>query len=225
MKKKLVSLMLVLALAVGAFPAVFAAEEQPRYAITEEVVIIDYVKYEIVDNTIQYEGKTYEIDDYKLITYDDNNDPIYFVLPVEQARVTDPEQIAILNAAIGKTDSLARAVPSSPVDLPYTANVAKGDYLTVTPAFNIINNSRFQRSTNLSLSNLPLSSDGRYYIIFSTCDVTGTWTSHEFHRNFLGDPILKIANSSSMAYGMFTITNLYDDPSPAYTYTVYLSTP
>lgn len=49
MKKKMISLLLVLALVVGICPTAFAAEEQPRYAITDEAVIIDYVKYEIVD--------------------------------------------------------------------------------------------------------------------------------------------------------------------------------
>ena len=188
-------------------------------------MIIDYVAYQIVNNTIQYEGKTYEIVDYdKLITYD-NNEPVYFILPVEQTRITDPEQLAMLNAAIGKTGPSTRAVPSNPVNLPYMASVAKGDYLTVTPEFYINSSSRFHRSINLLLSDLPLSSDGRFYVILSVCDVTGEWTSHEFRQNFLLDPLLKIANFSSMAYGRFVITDLYDDPSPAYTYSIFLSTP
>lgn len=223
MKKKMISLMLVLSLAVGICPAAFATEEQPRCAITDEAVIIDYVEYEIVDNTIQYEGKTYEIHDSLLVTYDEDG-PVYFALPLEENKVTDPEQIAMLNAAIGETNSLSRDIPSDPVNLPYTASVAKGDYLTVTPAFNVINGS-FQYSTNLAVSGLPWGADGRYYVIFAMCDILGNWYTEDIRHNFVLDPDVKFQNYSSTRYGMFTITNLYEDPSPAYTYRIYLSTP
>lgn len=226
MKKRIISLALVLALAVGICPLAFASEELPRCAITDEAVIIDYVEYKIVNNTIRYEGKTYEIHDSVLVTYDEDG-PVYFVLPLEENEVTDPERIAELNASIGKSVSLSRAIPENPVDLPYTASVAKGDYLTVTPAFNVTS---FQYSTNLKISGLPINTDpeypiGKFYIIYSMCDVTGKWHQYQETKNFSKDPTMKIANYSGIRYGMFTITNLYGNPSPAYSYSVYLSTP
>ncbi len=211
---------------------VYAAEEQPQYAITDDAVIIDYVEYKIVNNTIQYDGEIYEIDGYTLVTYDDEG-PIYLVLPVEQNRVTDPDEIAELNASIGKGDPSSKAVPTNPLGLPYAASVAEGDYLTVTPTFNIINGS-FQYSTNLRISDLPGDplftnpehSTGIFYVIFSMCDETGRWYENaETTQNFLRDPTAKFQNLSSTRYGRFAITNLYGDPSPAYDYSVYLATP
>lgn len=221
MKRKMISLLLAAALVVGICPVAFAAEGQPRYAITDDVVIIDYAEYEIINGKIQYNGWTYDVDGNVLVRYDAEG-PIYLVLPTEQNRITNSERIAELNAAIGKEDPLGRAVPSNPVNLPYTANVARGTITTISPAFKIVP-SRFYNYINCRLTNFSTPVNKTYYIIFSSCDVTGTWTEYQTRWDFGGRDFVRFDVYSSMQYGLFAITNLYDDPAPSYTYEIFLS--
>lgn len=204
-----------------------AAESQPEFAITDEFVIINSVSYKIHNNTIQYNGETYEVEEnYTLSKYDENGRKIICILPVEQNRVTDPVEIAQLNAAVAELEensTSAYSFPSSHVSLPYSANVPKGQYMTITPAFKMIE-SQFSYKTKLKLTNFPLLADRRFHIIFSTCDPTGNWTSVTIPmHDFLVDNVIAYQNLSSMRYGRFSITNLYGDPSPSYTYKIYLS--
>lgn len=228
--KKISALLLVAVIFVNLCATVYAAEPLPEFAITDDVVIIQYVPYEISDNTIQYDGKTYEIKDSVLVTYDDEG-PIYLILPVEQNKVTDPEEIEKLNAAVGQSNRPGRAVPENPVDLPYSASVPKGQWGVITPAFKTIEQ-KFSYYTNLKITGLPFilpfplpgNNTGEFSIILATCDLTGTWTkitqTHDFAHD--GDTV-KWINASDTNYGIISITNLYGDPSPAYDYQVYKS--
>ena len=201
---------------------IYADNTQPMYAITDDVVIIDSVSYEIVDNTIQYDGKTYMIKDYTLITYDEKGDPVYFVLPVEQNKVSDPMELAALNATIGKGNSLTRDIPSYAEELPYTADVPEGQWYTMTPAVRIPLNP-FYPGINLQLSDFPLFADERFSIIYSCCDSLGNWYSTQVEQDFFFDKRVRFENASHIEYGVFSITNLYGNPSPKYTYSIYLS--
>ena len=217
------SLFLAGCLLISCETATCAAEIQPRFAITDEAVIIDYVAYEIVDNTIEYNGKTYEIDNYMLVRHDDIGNPIYFPLPVEQAKVTDLAQLAELNASIGMGEPQNRATPSNPVSLPYTANVSKGDIYVISPDFIIKPGSAYYAFTNLELSNFSFGADKNFYIIFSACDAVGDWYSYDIRYDFSLDRNLKFENYTHFIYGRFSITNLNDNPSPSYSYKIYLS--
>lgn len=76
----------------------------------------------------------------------------------------------------------------------------------------------------IKLTDFPLFADRRFHIIFSTCDPVGTWTSVTIPmHDFLYDAEIPFLNFSSMRYGRFAITNLYADPSPSYTYNIFLS--
>lgn len=221
MKRRISCLFLMLTLAVGICPVSFAAKEQPRFAITDDAVFIDYIEHKIVDGKIQYNGWTYYVDGDVLVRYDDKG-PIYLVLPLELNRITDPVRIAKLNAAIGNGDSLGRDIPSNPVSLPYTENVPKGTITEISPAFKIVP-SRFYNYVNCRLTNFSTPANKNYFIIFSFCDDTGTWTDHQQRWNFGTLNFVRYDVYSTMRYGRFAITNLYDDPAPSYTYEIFSS--
>ncbi len=223
--KKIFTMILSISMMLSFSTIASAAELQPEYAITDEVVIIDSIPYEINNNTIQYNGLTYTVEeDYTLSRYDEG-DKVIFVLPVEQNRVTDPEEIARLNAAVAelKNKTSPYSIPSDSISLPYSADVPEGQWNTITPAFDIIV-SQFAYITNLKLTNFPLFADRRFDIRFSVCDITGEWTTiRTLSQDFLFNNTCRYENASSTRYGIFAITNLYGDPSPSYTYNIYLS--
>lgn len=201
-----------------------ATESRPQFAITDDTVIIDYVSYQIIDNSIEFNGTTYTIVNYKLISYDDAGQPTILFIPIEQNKVTDPVRIAELNASIGIQSPSQREIPSNPVNLPYSDSVPTGQYMTQTPAFNAIV-SNFYYYTNLQLSNFPLFADRRFLVVYSFCGPDGVWHSDYTEQDFLYlvGGTLKIQNLSSYRYGRFHMTNLYGDPSPSYSYSIYLS--
>lgn len=226
MSKKLLSLLLAITLILSTNTFIYA-NETPVYEITDEYVRIDYVVYEIENGTIQYNGRIYEVVDYALVSYEEDGTPILLVLPVEQNKVTDPEEIAELNASIKQENLLTRDLPSSYVNLPYTASVPEGQWMNITPAFKMID-AKFYYFTTLKLHDLPLFADKRFAIIFSYCTPTGDWYNHQYIKEWdvtIFDNTIKYENLSGMTYGRMTITNLYDDPSPSYKYTIALANP
>ncbi len=224
MFKKLLSLLLIITLSLGTNTFICASEIS-AYEITEEYVRIDYVEYEIKDNAVQYNGRTYEIVDYSLISYEEDGTPIILVLPVEQNRITDPEQIAELNAITQPTRGMSRALPTSYVTLPYTKDVPKGQWMETTPYFKMIE-ARFYYYTIIDFYNFPLFADKRFAVKFMFCSSDGEWYDHQFlseWRPTLFDSEIKYKNTSDMKYGVIGITNLYGNPSPSYTYTIRLT--
>lgn len=197
----------------------YAAEPTPEFAITDDVVIIQHVPYKIFSNTIQYDGKTYEIKGSVLVTYDEEG-PIYLILPVEQNKVTDPKEIARLNATIGQPN-LSTHNTSSVLDLPYSAEVPAGTRTLTTPNFNIISG-QYSYVTALKLSGFTLFADRRFNVTFSYNNVIGEWTTVDLGEvDFLFRNPLRLQNFTSMQYGHFVLESLCPNTPPAYTYEVY----
>lgn len=221
MLKKSLSLLLTITLLFGTNTFIYASEI-PAYEITDEYVRIDYKVYEIEDGTIQYNGRTYEIVDTILVSYEEDGTPLLFILPVEQNKVTDKNEIEQLNQMV-EGEGLTREIPDYAVNLPYTGNVPKGQWLEQTPAFNLINVTYYY-CTNIELYNFPIFAEKEFQVIFSYCTATGEWYSYTYRHTFgIFDNNLKIQNLTTMRYGMFILTNLYGDPSPSYSYDIFLS--
>ena len=226
MSKKIAAMVLAITLIFGTNTFIYAAEI-PAYEITDTYVRIDYKVYQIEDNTIQYNGRVYEIIDYALVSQEDDGTPIVLVLPVEQNKITDPERIAELNESIKHDNSVTRDVPSSYVNLPYTASIPEGQWMNITPAFKMLN-AKFYYFTTLKLYDFPLFADKRFAVKFTYCTPLGDWYDHAYINewNFtLLNNTIKYENLSVMAYGRMAITNLYADPSPSYTFTITLANP
>ena len=189
MKKNLkvfVSL-LALTLVLGIQTTARAAEETtPAFAITEEAVIIDHVPYAIENGAIQYEGKTYEVqEDDTLISYDKDGLAELLVLPINVKEVTEPEKIAELNAALSQAQrnnffsrffrsTLTRNI--SAIDLPYSENVVKGALIAVTPVFNVIS-TEYHYATHLKVYGLSLLDDPNFKVAYyiRSSDNDGPW--------------------------------------------------
>lgn len=193
----------------------FANEEQPVFEVTEDHVVINSVSYELVDNTIQYDGMTFELKGYSLYSIDTDGSLIVMVLPVEQNRVMDPKEIAQLNADLKGT----KAIPSNPESLPYSADVKKGTSSVTTPYFEI-NPSKFNYYTVLAISDTSPKTN-TFSAYFKFYDMLGNWYSDEEHIDWNFSKPLKFLNMSTTRYGYLKI----ESPStkPSYTYEVYLS--
>lgn len=214
----LTSLALTLAMMLNLTAIGASASSLPEYAVTENTVIIDHTPYPIVNNTVQYDGYTFQLEDYSLVRYEEDGTRVCFLLPVEQNKVTDSSEIARLNASVG-VGAVGRAVPSNPLSTPPSGSVAQGNSHFITPAFNNCYPT-FYYYTSLKLFNFPLISDRRFQIIFYVCNSTGTWFHETVTQDFLYRNTVRFINASSNTYGQFHITNLYGNPSPAYKYEV-----
>ncbi len=109
--RKFISLLLVAVLVLNLSVTTTAIEEFPQYAITDTHVIIDYVPYEIVDNSIQYEGEKFMIEDRTLVSYDENGQQTILFVPTEDKIIKDPVLLAELNAALARTGIVTRGLP------------------------------------------------------------------------------------------------------------------
>lgn len=193
----------------------YAKEEQPAFEVTDDHVVIDSVSYELVNNTIQYDGMTFELRGYSLYAIDTDGSLVVMVLPVEQNRVTDPEEIAKLNAGLKAT----KDVPSNPESLPYSADVKKGTSSVTSPYFEI-NPSKYYYYTMLSISDTSPKTN-TFSAYFKFYDMFGNWYADEEHVDWNFSKPLKFLNMSTTRYGYMRI----ESPSskPSYTYKVYLS--
>lgn len=205
---------------------VYASDEIERYLITDEYVTIDYVKYPILNNTINYQGKIYKIENSILITTDNNGNETKLLLPFKENKVTDPEEIAELNRAVEITE-LNRTLEENITQnkfylnsvnyLIYPTRVPSGQYLTRTPSFSYRDRQAYY--TRLQITDLPWNANKTFNIKFAIRDLSGEWIYHEEDHDFTWDQTCDYLNYTSMDYGLFIITNLYDAPS--YTYSVY----
>lgn len=220
-KKILVCLIMTMVMSIFGVTC-YATDSTPQYAITEENVIIDYVEYEIIDNTIFYEGKTYELIDYTLVAHDEKG-KILLVLPIEENRIKDPARIKALNDKVRGVEGSEKSIPSNPEDLPYTDSVSEGQWNVETPAFNLIDG-EFYRVTNLKLSEFS-NNEKEFSVGFMYGTISGNWYEHDYDSNydFGNNNTARYLNATGMRYGLFYLANLYGDPSPSYTYRIYLS--
>lgn len=218
--KKFYAILLSMTIALSNVGIVSSAKEtQPVYDITDEYIVIDSVPYEIVDNTIQYNGMIFELQGYTLVSYDDDGSAILLILPIEQNKVTDPTEIARLNSEVIRNDLQNRSIPSNPKSLPYSADVAKGKASITTPYVEI-NPSGFNYYTVLDIYDIS-TIDRVFSVYFSSGDVLGNWYSTKDYVDYNFSKKLKIINLSVTRYGIFDI----DSPSskPSYTYEISLS--
>ena len=264
-KSRLVSIVVLLCLTFALFPTPVIGVEQDQFLLADNYVVIEYVKYNIVNSKITYNGKEFEKQGFVFISYD-NDETEVMVLPIEQNRITDPDIVFALNARIGLIDvnanevvmtdyelneainryfgnstqrsaisdyqsgSKTRAIPANPVSLPYSSSVPSGQYSEITPAFTIPerdSSNKWYGVVHLTLSNFsPSGADKRFNIIFTYCDQLGNWYTYNpggTEQNFGNTSTMKFTRLSLAAYGMFALTNLYGNPSPAYNYSISVS--
>lgn len=231
--KMIMSLALVCSMVFSMNAVVFAEEQtslnqemitdefsgQSMYEITDEFVVIDYISYPINNNCIVYEGVTYEVEGFNLVSHGEGDAITVLLLPVEETRITDENLIKLLNEEL-----LRNSLLRSNVTLPYSANVSSGQWYTETPVFNMITD-QYYRYTNLTLTNFSAFANKEFSIGFVYGDSYGNWYTHSTNTyyNFGQDSSIKYLNFSSMRYGKFYIASLYGDPSPSYTYTISFS--
>lgn len=221
--KKIFSLVMVAFLISSLTVQVFASNSSEEICeITNDYVIIDGVKYVVVDNKVEYNGNVYELSNGKLERFDKEGNLIVLALPTKDNKITNPQLIEELNKKLNSESALNLGIPTEYVTLPYGAYVPEGQWNTVTPTFQIPTNP-FYYGINLELSNLPLFSDKRYQIIYSYCDLLGEWYSVTEYYDFSLSSRIRFENYSSNRYGFFSITNLYGNPSPSYRYDIYMS--
>lgn len=218
-KNIFISLIAILALfSVCGGGSIQALEDNPAYLISDDYIIIDHVKYDLVNNKINYYGLEYELIEGSLVAYDEQGVPNVIVLPVEENKITDEDEIRELNSKIGKSDVNTRAVPTNPKNLPYSANVSAGNWYVETPAVKIIDGTAY-RVTKITLSNFSSSAVKRFSVVFRYCDALGNWYKSEQVNdyNFGKVNYLRFQNLSTTRYGMFALGSLYDEPSYKYT--------
>lgn len=221
--RRFITLLLVAILALNLSTVTSAIDEFPQYAITDTHVIIDHVLYEIIDNSIQYEGKKFMVEERTLVSYDENGQQTILFVPTEDKIIKDPILLAKLNAALGVTGLVTRGLPSIPIDLPYSAYVPEGQWYVETPCFNLIQGVYYRR-VELKFTGLSIF-DSRNFLVYGLFynAATDSWYS-ERREVTIGvtslDNSLSFIDSSASNACMFTMTNLYGNPSPSYTYNV-----
>lgn len=190
--------------------------------ITNDYVVIDGAKYDVVDNKVEYNGNVYEISNGRLERFDKEGNLIILALPTKDNMITDPQVIEELNKRFNSESALNLGIPTEYKTLPYGDDVPEGQWNTITPIFQIPTYP-FYYGINLELSKLPLFSDKRFQIIYSFCDSLGQWYSETENYSFALSNRIRFENNSAIRYGYFSITNLYDNPSPSYRYDIYMS--
>lgn len=199
------------------------ASDNPRYMITKDYVIFEYVKYELIDNIITYNGMKYELRNNTLVSYDEEGYVNVIIIPTKEDLITDEKTINYLNGQVNNQLSDNRAVPSFVYDLPYSEKVPSGNYYFQTPAFNINRpGNKNNRFTILSIANISSGSTKKFTIGFLYCDALGKWNESEIVQDYdFGKLPLKIENASISQYGIFIIGAT--SGTPGFTYTVRLS--
>lgn len=219
MKKKLIWVMVVslLTFGVGSGNSIKAAEG-PAFLIAEDYVIINYEKYDLVDNKVTYDGLDFELIDGSLVAYDAEGVANIIPLPVEENKITDEELLAELNSQ--NLDGYNRSfTPSNAVYPPYTKTIPAGQWNTQSPYVHLKGG-----YTYLTITKMPASSDKHFTVTFLWGDLAGDWYRHDPHVNYDFGGVknyIKYLMLTSTRYGIFTLGNLYG--APGYTYTVSIS--
>lgn len=193
-----------------------AMERNPAFFLAEDYVIIDYVKYNLVNNKVFYNGLEYELIDATLMAYDANGVPNVIVLPVEQNMIKDDERIRELNRSIGL--NARGSVPTKTVPLPFSATVAKGGWFAQSPYVRVnLPEQEFMKFTYITISNMPVSARKDFKFSMVYCDVFGNWYDSEYwNRNLSVLNYIKIQNYTTLAYASFGIACLYGEPGFTY---------
>lgn len=109
MKKRSIWVMVLSFLMFGAISGKNVhASEGPAFLIEEDHVIINYERYELVDNKIFFDGLEYELIDNNFISYDKENVIDVLLMPVPENQITDKAVLARLN---GQIHNNTKAIP------------------------------------------------------------------------------------------------------------------
>lgn len=220
MKKKLV-IALTLMLTIFSLN-IKASEDDPAYLITDEYIIIEHVKYDLVDNKIKYMGLDFELEDSVLVAYDAEGVPNILVLPVEQNRIKDEETIRELNSQVGISANKTRAIPTYTVNLPYSKTLSNSQWSDTTPAININVPGKTEIPyTYLSVSGLAWNANKHFSVGHTTGDFAGNWYSQPFKNdhNFGAVNKLIFINTTATRYAIYTLGNLGGETGYTYSFT------
>lgn len=196
-----------------------AVEENPAYLITNDYIIIDHVKYDLVNNRINYLGLEFELNEGTLTAYDSEGVENIIVLPVEQNKITDEKTIEELNAMVGLSNEKLRALPSKTVNLPYKHTLSNNQWCDTTPAINInIPGKTEIPITNLKITGMAWNANKHFSIGWSTGDVNGNWYGQKFINDydFRIVNLRRFVNMTATRYEIFTLGNLAGETG--YTY-------
>ncbi|MGB4984658.1 MAG: hypothetical protein WBO70_02655 [Erysipelotrichaceae bacterium] len=137
--KKRILLPLVVTLMMLCFGeiCVMAEEIKPAFFIGDDYVIIEYVKYDLLDNKINYYGVEFELVEGNFVRNSGEGQIDIIPLPVVENRIKDIKTITSINAKIGVFDDVIRGLPSSTVNAPYSKIISAGNWYAETPYVNI----------------------------------------------------------------------------------------
>ncbi|MGX8850659.1 hypothetical protein [Amedibacillus sp. YH-ame10] len=220
MKKKLVLIFTLVVTLLYSNIGINAMENSPAFLIADDYIIIEYEKYNLIDNKVIYNGIEFELKDHNLVTYDDNGDVIILLLPIEENRIKDEVMVQELNRQVGASNNDIAVLSVPAVNLPYSRTVPAGQWNAETPYFNV--NAPGQPRTGLThitITNIP-SSKKIFTITGIWGDVAGDWFSMPVIReqDFGKKNKVSYANVSTMRYSKFFIGCLYG--TPGFTYKV-----
>lgn len=219
MKKRIILIFTIILTVITSSFSVNAIEKNPQFLIAEDYVIIEYEKYDLVDNKIVYNGLEYSLIDGTLIAYDANNSPCLIVLPVEENMVKDEKKIKELNQSLGM--NARGSIPSNSVPLPYSATVPKGGWTAESPFVRVnLPTYEFMPFTYVTITNMPFGAKKEFKFGFFYCDAVGNWYDTEYRTKDLSVlNYLKVQNYTTTSYAKFFITCLYGEPGFTYTIT------
>ncbi len=220
MKKIVSMLMLVLTVAIGNNVTVIKAE-QNAYEIGDDYVIIDYEKYDLIDNKITFEGKECELINNNLIGLDDEGVVTVIPLPVKENMLSNKEKEKILQEQAESIANNLMRIESRATSLPYSKTIPSGQRNAQTPKFDInIPGKTFYRYTYLTITKMPLLSSKNFSVAFIYSDIAGNWYDQTFYTNynFGSKSYIKYLNLTTTRYGIISMTSL--NSSSGYTYTI-----
>lgn len=223
MKNKLIVILSIM-IAILSTSNCTKAMEDVSFLITDDYVIIEHVKYAIIDNKFNYNGLEYEkVEDNLYVAYDEKGIPNIISLPTEEYRITDEKVIEELNNSVGITDEVTRLIPSSTVNLPYTKT--SDSWLVTTPAVNVnVPGGNFYRVLSLKITGLAWNASKIFDVHGIYGDVLGNWYDLPTFKNhnFGTSNTVKWLNYSSTRYAKLIFGNLANENG--FTYTVNRST-
>lgn len=206
--------------------AVKALENDPAFLNTDEYLIIEHKKYELIDNKIHYNGLEYElIDENLLVAYDLEGIANILSLPLEKYRIKDKEKMNELNNSVASSDDRQKAIPSSTVNLPYTKKLADNVSSVISPTVNVnVPGSTFYRVLSLKITGLVWNAPKNFDVRGIHGDVAENWYDLPIFRNhnFGTNNTVKWQNFTSTRCVTLIFCNLAGETG--YTYTINRST-
>lgn len=218
MKKK-IGLIVTLVLALLCSSSnISAMENNPAFLIADDYIIIDYKKYDLVDNKVIYNGIEYVLEDFNLVSYDADGHETILLLPVEENRIKDEKLIQELNRQVGISSDGATTLSVSAVNCPYFEIVPAGQWNAETPFINV----NAPGTTPVAFTHLTIKDIGSTKKIFTVTgiwgDIGGDWYSLDAHKeqDFSKKYYITYGHISTLRYFKFFIGSLYGTPGFTY---------